>query len=390
MCRRARLGGVPLDYGEVTRPELGDSRGFAGIMRIQMPRVRIMAGAFVSSAIFVGASELIRAHGQQPASVARAAGVPAAALENADLPVSASAVVQFFERAATVCQDPGWGLELSLNARLAAVIGPLWILLRNARTVREMCVEIAGNFDLYSSAAMVNFERMPDGNGLLRWSPSVRIQGAVVQMAEFALALLCRELRTHAPVGWMPQMVLFQHAAPVDLSLHRRLFGSGLRFDQDCNALFLDRAALDQPLQSGTTLARGTVRGILRHAAGLADTDTPQQVESIIRSQLPFGPCNLRAISLAMGLAPRTLQEHLKRHGTGFHAIHDKVRADLALKYVRDSRLGAARIAEILGYMDATTLSRSFRRWHGRSMREMRRQWADCRHADQCHGGNTG
>lgn len=345
-------------------------------MRIQVLRVRAMAGAFVSSAILVGANELIRAYGQQPASIARAAGLPAAALGNADLPVPASAVVKFFERAAAVCRDPGWGLKLSLSARLAAVIGPLWILLRNARTLREMCVEIAENFDLYSSAAIVNFEPVQDGDGLLRWSPGIRIQGGVVQMAEFALALLCRELRTHAPVGWMPQMVLFQHAAPADLSLHHRLFGSDLRFDQDQNALLIDCAALDHPLHSRTTGARGTVRGILRHVADLANIDTSQQVESIIRSQLPFGPCTLRDVSLAMGVAPRTLQERLARHGAGFQAIRDRVRADLALRYVRDSRLGVVDIAEILGYTDATVLSRSFRRWHGRSIRETRQQLA--------------
>jgi AraC-like DNA-binding protein len=49
------------------------------------------------------------------------------------------------------------------------------------------------------------------------------------------------------------------------------------------------------------------------------------------------------------------------------------VRADLASKYLRHSDLSAVRVAEILGYSDPTSLSRSFRRWHGRSIRQARK-----------------
>jgi AraC-like DNA-binding protein len=50
------------------------------------------------------------------------------------------------------------------------------------------------------------------------------------------------------------------------------------------------------------------------------------------------------------------------------------VRADLALKYLRQSALRFAEISEILGFAEPSVFSRSFRRWHGCTPREARRR----------------
>lgn len=332
-----------------------------------------MAGQLISSSIFTGAEALIRSHGRDPVDVARRADIPPRALQDGDLLVPAPAAILFFELAASACRNPNWGLELSVHARLAPIIGPLWILLRNARTVREMCLELANNWDLYSSVAIIGLEEGSDSGGFLSWSAAANMVDNSVQMAQFALAVFCKELGTHCPPGWHPQAVLFRHRAPQDIRLHRRLFGSVPLFDQDHDALLLDRATLAQPLQSQTTPARSTIRSLLRHDSEIAHADTVLRVESIIRALLPYGPCSLRDVSLAMGLAPRTLQAYLQREHSGFHHVRDRVRADLALKYAQHSRLSAGQIAQILGYTDATSFSRSFRRWHQRSIRELRR-----------------
>lgn len=333
-----------------------------------------MAGNLIRSAILSGAAELIRSHGRQPAGIARRAGVPLEALRDPDLLVPARNVLDFFELAATTCHDRSWGLELGSSARLAAVIGPLWILLRNARTVREMCEELVGNFDLYSSAAMMSFEPARGGGGLLNWTAAVGQAGSEVQMSEFALATFCNEIRSRCPPGWMPSAVLFRHAAPPNLRLHRKLFGADLRFDQDRNALLLDRATLELPLQGRATHARALIRTVLRHEEEAAAGSVQARTESIVRALMPFAACGVGDVALAMGVAPRTLQERLQRQGLRFKQIKDAVRADLALKYLQHSTLSAAQIAEVLGYADQTSFSRSFRRWHGCSARELRRQ----------------
>lgn len=331
-----------------------------------------MSGSLIRSAILDGAADLIRSHGARPSQIARRAGLPAAALNDPDLLVPAAAVLRFFEAAAEACRLPTWGLSMARGARLAALIGPLWLLLRNARTVGQMCEELADNFDLYSDAALVSLERLPDGL-LLSWTTTVGQHESEVQMAEFSLSVIASEIRTHLDRHWTPQAVLFRHARPAGpLPLHRAAFGSDIRFNQERNALLLGFETLAAPLKARGPAARALATRVVRLEEERSDTRLARNVEAVVRSLMPYAPCTVGEVSRALDVAPRTLQVRLQQQGTSFVRIRDAVRADLAAKYLRYSDLSAAQIAEILGYADPTSFSRSFRRWNGQSLRALR------------------
>ncbi len=68
------------------------------------------------------------------------------------------------------------------------------------------------------------------------------------QVIELGLALFCNEIRHHAEPDWEPASVQFCHRAPPDLSLHRRVFGPALSFDQDRNAVRIQAEVLARPV----------------------------------------------------------------------------------------------------------------------------------------------
>ena len=336
----------------------------------------VVAGSLIRSAILDGAADLIRGHGLRPSLIARRAGLPSAALDDPDLLVPAAAVLRFFELAAQSCRMPTWGLSMARGARLAAVIGPLWVLLRNARTIGQMCEELAENFDLYSDAALVSVERI-EGGALLSWTTTVGHDGEM-QMAEFAMSVLCSEIRTHLTRDWKPTAVLFRHARPAGhLALHRASFCDDLRFNQERNALLLSNETLDTPLKARGSAARALASRVVRLEEDRPGKRLASSVEAVVRALMPYAPCTIDAVSQALDLAPRTLQVRLQQEGTSFTLVRDAVRADLAAKYLRYSELSAAQIAEILGYADPTSFSRSFRRWNGKSLRELRGRHAE-------------
>jgi AraC-like DNA-binding protein len=336
-----------------------------------------MPGSLVRSVILDGAAELAAARGVRAATLARRVGLPLAALRDPDLLVPAAAVLRFFELAATACRMPDWGLTLARGGRLAAVLGPMWVLLRNARNVRQMCDELADNFDLYTDAALVGVEQAPKGGVLLSWSTTAGQHVGEVQMAEFAMCVFAKEIRTHLRPDWMPSAVLFRHAPPRgSLASHRAAFGSDPHFNQDRNALLLDRATLDAPLKRRGSAARALASHVVRfgeeqlHSG--ANAQLAHHVEAVVRSLMPYAPCTVEEVSRALDVAPRTLQLRLKRQGTSLTQVREAVRADLAAKYLRHSSLSATAIAELLGYADPTSFSRSFRRWNGECLRKTR------------------
>lgn len=334
-----------------------------------------MARSLIRSSILEGSAALIRARGGRPADVARLAGVPYRALTDPELLVPAAAVYRFFELAAEECSDRTWGLSLSVNARLAAIIGPLWVLLKNARTVGQMCEAFANNFDVFSDSASVTARTQRDGSLLLNWSVTVPDIDSAVQMLEFAVSVVAKEIRTRMGSSWTPSQVLFGHARPTGtLRVYRAVFGCDPLFNQPFDGLLIDSRTVATPLRGRATSARALARRVVELEDSIPDTAIAHRLEAVIRGLMPYAPCSLKDVSEAMGMGPRSLQIRLKRQGQSFVQIRDTVRSDLASKYLRHSNLTAQRVAEILGYGDSTSLSRSFRRWRGKSIRETRKK----------------
>lgn len=79
------------------------------------------------------------------------------------------------------------------------------------------------------------------------------------------------------------------------------------------------------------------------------------------RRQLP----DEEAIAATLGVSSRTLRRHLDARGTSFRAIADEVLLAKARHHLRDSQLAVEAIAERLGYAEAASFIRAFRRWTG-------------------------
>ena len=321
-----------------------------------------MAGNFVRSALLTGSVGLIRDLGGDPLAIAQAVGMPAEAIDDPDILLPGRVGYDFLEHAAAACRCPSFGLHLGSRAQLAAIVGPLWLLLRGAQTVREMLEDLAANFDIYTSVATVSVERLNNGM-VLSWSSAAGQAASEIQMADYALSVICQEIRVRCRAGWHPESVEFRHAASADLVDYRRVFGTTPRFDADRNALIIDEATAATGLSAADSRRRTLASAMLRQEYG--DPDVAERVESVVRAILPFGPCGIEEAGRALGMSVRTLQRQLDRNGFGFRVIKDRVRADLAHKYVLHSRLSMAEISEVLGYAELSIFSHAFRRWHG-------------------------
>ena len=63
----------------------------------------------------------------------------------------------------------------------------------------------------------------------------------------------------------------------------------------------------------------------------------------------------------------------MRARGTTFAGVLMQLRRDMAPSLLRDGQLAVTEVAYTLGYEDATSFHRSFRRWFGQSPRSFRR-----------------
>ena len=75
-----------------------------------------------------------------------------------------------------------------------------------------------------------------------------------------------------------------------------------------------------------------------------------------------------------LGLHPRTLQRRLREEGECFESLKDSVRRDVALQYLIQPDVPLSRVAELLGYSEASVLSRSCARWFSATPKQLRNE----------------
>jgi AraC-like DNA-binding protein len=327
--------------------------------------------AWVRNGVLMGADELVAELGGDPAALRREIGLDGSPQHDPDFPIPASAVVQFLERAASVCACEAFGLLLSQKQDFS-IFGPLWPFFRSASSVNEMLRDLAEFFPVHTQGALVTVDGTPDG-AVLSYDLAAGVAQSRRQVIELGFGFVINQLRRLRP-NWRPSEVLFRHGPPAESCWHRRLLGQNLQFNADQNAIFIDQEMLSQPFgsddaseRSDLALKFGTARATLPGAF-------LTHAEIVVRGLLPFARCDLAAAARMMRMSPRTLQRRLGAERTSFDQIVDKVRADMAVSYLRDSDLTVAAVAEILQFSETSALSRAFRRWYGLAPIQVRRR----------------
>jgi AraC-like DNA-binding protein len=74
----------------------------------------------------------------------------------------------------------------------------------------------------------------------------------------------------------------------------------------------------------------------------------------------------------------RTWAKPFRRGGMTFSEVLDKVRADLAERYLSEEDLSISQIAAPLGYQEVNAFTHAFKRWTGTTPREARSHTATC------------
>lgn len=170
----------------------------------------------------------------------------------------------------------------------------------------------------------------------------------------------------------------------------RQLTDPGLKgFEVEVNRRLPDRAAYEavmgvpvrdkgeiNRLSAPTVLATARLPGAFGTQSeaytrlaenALADVDAPggiaRSVETILLET--DAAASVAEVALRLGLSERTLRRRLHAAGTSFADVWAGAQFELARAYLRN--LPVRGVAEMMGYHDASTFRRAFRRWSGSS-----------------------
>lgn len=332
----------------------------------------------VSVAYLQGLVDYLGRLGIEPAQLLARAQLSPEILAQRDQRIAASTYLELLGQGVRLSGDDCLGLHLGEAIR-PGYYGVLGYLIMSCPTLADALHRQARYAALVGNLGHIELEDWPQGDSpeplvVHRWTPLLPQQQR--QIAEETLAGWVTFGRWVTGLDEPPLEVHFQHPAPADTREHQRLFRCPVKFAQAQNALVFPKRLLALPLGQ----ADAQVRLMLDAYADRRLSEIEQgysvldRARALLARQLPEQGIELEQLAAQLALSPRTLQRRLREAGLSFSQLVDETRQQLVLHYLRDPALELADIAFLVGFSEAGSLARAFRRWTGQTPAEYRRQ----------------
>jgi AraC-like DNA-binding protein len=291
-----------------------------------------------------------------------------------DSPTRQLQVVQvrrLWHRATEIDPDPRLGLRIGAALPLQAM-NVVAVMIMHSASLRQAIGLTVRYQGLISNSGRFELAAQ-DGGARLRY----RIRPAPVSMhpaqIDSVFAGYLGFVRRCAPAGTRPARVLLPGTPGGALADYEREFGCPVTLGAAEPGAQFSVDALDAPWTAADPALRrlAIVRAdTMLQAQGRSDALVDHVTAAV--SAVGYERASCAAIARTLGLSTRTLQRRLGHARTTFRKLVEAARMDEALQLLGETSLPLGRIAERLGYGDASALSHAVRKHFGASPRALR------------------
>lgn len=197
------------------------------------------------------------------------------------------------------------------------------------------------------------------------------VQGPEYIGLEASFARFISEFRRSFPGETFELEMEVTYPPPPHAAEYPELFRIPVRFNATRNALRIAPVWLTEhtEFEPGNAYAFGV---FTRHADALMveleRSDTIRaRIEALILPELHEGSLSMDKVARDLGMSRQTLYRRLKEEGVTFAEIHDDLRRRMALDYLAARKVSVNETAYLLGFSEASSFVRAFRRWTGQS-----------------------
>jgi AraC-like DNA-binding protein len=314
--------------------------------------------AYVRAAALSNFVDVAREFGIDPVAAVRAAGIDPRALAQPEMRLRTADVAQLLERCAEASDCPTFALRMARSRQLSQ-FGAISLLITHQATLREALATIIEYRNLLNESLAMSLEEHGD-LVILREELVADPGGPMSQAYELAIGAIYRVCHGLLGGRWRPYSVHFTHAAPADLAAHRSLFGADVEFGSEFNGIVFGAADLDRPNPTADPALADYARTFIDSLPKAQAGSIAREVSKTAYLLLPLGRASMPQVAQGLGMNPRTLQRRLAAEGEEFSQLVDRVRRDLAIRYVANPAYSLAQIARMLGYGQHSSFTRWF------------------------------
>jgi len=292
--------------------------------------------------------------------------------------VSVNQVIESYRNAARLSQNPHFAFEAGLKTHVSSY-GMYGFAILSSMNFRETMHFAVKYHQLATPVVKLQFH---EEAGSAVWTidplphPAIdaRLYRFIVDAQFGILVSLHRDIMGSA---FHPSALEAMFASPGSEDEYKTAVACPVSFLQPSNRFLFDAGWLNGAPQFGNEITYASVVAFcddlhdrLQNRIGVAG-----KVRSYLLATLGRHT-SLEHVAAHLGVPVRTLRRKLRDEETSFRDLFDQLRAEVAIKYLRDTRMTIDDIAHALGFSETANFRHAFRRWNHASPQEVRRTLA--------------
>jgi AraC-like DNA-binding protein len=314
----------------------------------------------------------VKSAGLPVAPILKRVGVTPELVAEPERGLSVRSQIALLDEAAIALKDDCIGFTLARDFD-PREMGLLYYVMASSPTLGDALKRIARYSKVTNEALVFEYR---EGNRLninLSYSGVPRHSDRhQIEFCMFAALRICRVLTGQ---NLVPQYFSIAHHRSGGISEMARFVGTKVEFGADADGFALNAEARGFPVIHADNYLNDL---LLKYCeAALADrrrdtSDLRTRVENAISSLLPHGRVLVEDVARSLGMSERTLTRKLSDEGLNFTEILQQLRRDLAVRYLDDRKLHVSKISWLLGFHEVSAFTHAFKRWTGKTPREVR------------------
>jgi len=296
-------------------------------------------------------------------------GIAAHLIMDYTLPITVTQHLQIIRNAVRLAERPDWYMDW--GQRMAAHFhGPITLAMLSARSLGD-------GLDAFLRyiPSRVPYHRWSgqfEGDDFVcRVEELIDLESARVTLVEIPLIVMLEYVRTLRPGPLAGAHVEVAYAPPAHAACYLSRYRCPVTFGATRNALVIPRAWRDV---RNVGYDEATWFSALQQCAALVMAGEELSVLNAVRRVL-FGYFDrqdlarpvptLENVADSLHVSPRTLIRRLRAANTTYQAVTDGIQQHRSRELLADPNLKINAIALRLGYRDANSFNRAFKRWYG-------------------------
>jgi AraC-like DNA-binding protein len=333
--------------------------------RLDQPRGYPILAGLIRLGVAREIASVLRDQGIDPDAIISEAGLDPRLFDDGNNAVPIAAIGRLFSLCVARTSCSTLGLRVGQKASISA-LGLLGGLMQQSQTVGDALRSLVLHFHLHNRGAAplltVNGDVAVLSYGI--YEPGIE---SADQIADAAIATALNLMRALCGPDWVPTEVLLPRDPPADPTPYRRLFGAPVRFDEEMAALVFPARWLDHRIAGADVVFHGVFAERIAELEAIPEVDFRDDLRRLLRSRLLTHDCSAERVADLFSMHRRTLNRRLSAEGTGFRAVVDEMRFEIARQMLAGTVMPFAQIAAALAFSEASAFTRAFRRWSGQT-----------------------